>query len=390
MGATRGTGTVYAAVSKDPFKFDQFANSGSEWRRSALPDSARGQNAEGVMTDVVQAMSSSGGRFDYDLVNFTVTSPRDRTRGAYAYSEGPPADGYDGGYGSPYYGNGYGYGYGPYCDPWSCGPGYAFAYDPWFYNPWFYSPFGFGFGFGPRIGFGFGFGFGGGFFPGRFAFGGRPFFPGHAFVGGAPIGFRGRGQVLASRGNAVFANARLTASRGGIGGGGFRGGFASNGGATVFRHVQAAGPSARPGSGRLVVRGDAAAGGAMAGRGPAMAERVSRGGAMGDGAFNGSRNGAPSGERAARSAGSMGHRVEAAPQNMGPREGGGGREGGVREGGAREGGAREGGAREGGGHEGGGVRASGGGGHSSGGHSGGGGGHSGGGGGGGGHGGGHH
>ena len=125
------------------------------------------------MTDVVQAMSSSGGRFDYDLVNYTVTSPRDRTRGTYAYSEGPPADDYDG-YAYPYYGAGYGgYGYGPYCDPWWGGcPGYAFAYDPWLYDPWFYSPF--GFGFGSRFGFGFGFGFGGGFFPGRFAFGGKP------------------------------------------------------------------------------------------------------------------------------------------------------------------------------------------------------------------------
>ena len=375
VAATRGTGTVYAAVSKDPFKFDQFASGGSAWNAGVFPDTARGQNAEGVLTDIVQAMSASGGRFDYDLVNYTVTSPRDRARGAYAYSEGPPADDYDG-YASPYYG----YGYGPYCDPWICGPGYgpgyAFAYDPWFYDPWFYSPV--GFGFGPRFGFGFGFGFGGGFFPGGFGFAGsRPFFPGRAFfpgrsfVGGAPVGFRGRGQIFAAHGAAVFANARLTTSRGGIGAGGFRGGFASNGGgATVFRHVQAAGPAARPGSGRLVVRGDAAAGGAMSGRGPAMAERVPHSAGMGQGSFGGSRYAGPSGARAM--GGAMGHRVEAAPQSMGQREGG-----------MREGGMREGGVREGGG-QGGTVRASGGGGRSNGG---GGGGHSGGGGG---HGGGHH
>ena len=425
VAATRGTGTVYAAVSKDPFKFDQFASNGAEWNAGAFPDTARGQTAEGVMTDVVQAMSSSGGRFDYDLVNYTVTSPRDRTRGTYAYSEGPPADDYDGN-AYPYYGAGYGgYGYGPYCDPWWGGcPAYGFAYDPWFFDPWFFSPF--GFGFGPRFGFGFGFGFGGGFFPGQFAFGGRPFFPGHSFfpghrfVSGAPIGFRGRGQVLAAHGTAVFANARLTTSHGGIGAGGFRGGFASNGGATVFRHVQAGNQVARPGSGRLVVRGDAAVGGAMSGRGPAMAERVP----TGRGSFGGSRYAAPSGERAMGGGGErplgspMGHRVEAAPQSMGPREGGmreggmreggmregGMREGGMREGGMREGGMREGGMREGGMREGGvreapreaprgggTVRASGGGGHGGGGggggHSGGGGGGHGGGGGGGGHGG---
>jgi Domain of unknown function (DUF4384) len=355
VAATRGQGMVYAAVSKDPFKFDQFASSGAAWNPSAFPDSARGQNAEGVLTDIVQAMSSSGGRFDYDLVNYTVTSARDRARGAYEYSEGPPADSYDG-YAAPFYGY---YGYGPYCDPWVCGPGYGFAYNPWLYSPWGYSPFGFGFGSGFGFGFGggFGFGFGGGFFPGRFAFfGGHPFLPGRSFVGGAPIGFRGRGAVFAANhGAAVFANAHLTSSRGGIGGAGFRGGLASNaGGPTVFRHVQAAGPVARPGSGQLVVRGSE---GGMAARGSAMAERVP----VGQSSY-GSRSSGAQGERAEGGSDgrAVGHRVESAPENMGAREGGGG----VRQGGGG-GGTRA---------SGGGGRSSGGGGHSSGGHSGGGGG----------------
>ena len=254
VAATRGQGMVYAAVSKDPFKFDQFASSGAAWNPSAFPDSARGQNAEGVLTDIVQAMSSSGGRFDYDLVNYTVTSARDRARGAYEYSEGPPADSYDG-YAAPFYGY---YGYGPYCDPWVCGPGYGFAYNPWLYSPWGYSPFGFGFGFGSGFGLrvrvwgGSGSSRGGS----RSSVATRSS-PDVRFVGGAPIGFRGRGAVFAANhGAAVFANAHLTTSRGGIGGAGFRGGLASNaGGSTVFRHVQAAGPVARPGSGQLVVRG---------------------------------------------------------------------------------------------------------------------------------------
>jgi 23S rRNA pseudouridine2605 synthase len=353
VAATRGTGMVYAAVSKDPFKFDQFASGGSAWNTGALPDTARGKNAEAVLTDVVQAMSPSGGRFDYDLTNYTVTSARDRMRGDYAYSEGPPADSYDG-YPPPWYGS---YGYGPYCDPWFCGPGYAFAYDPWFYSPWGYSPFGFGFGFGPRFGFGagFGFGFGGGFFPG--GFGGRPFLPGRSFVGGAPVGFRGRGTVFAANhGTAVFANAHLTSSRGGISSGAYRGGSASNAaGSTVFRHVQALGPAARPGSGQLVVRGSQ--GGTAAARGPAMAERVSGGGQSSFGGSQGERAEGANGGRA------VGHRVESSPEGMGSRGGGGTR--------ASGGGTRS---------YGGGTRSYGGGGHSSGGggHGGGGGGHGGG------------
>jgi hypothetical protein len=353
VSATRGSGMVYAAVSKDPFKFDQFASGGSAWNTGAFPDTARGKNAETVLTDVVQAMSPSGGRFDYDLVNYTVTSARDRTRGAYAYSEGPPPDDYDG-YPAPYFGY---YGYGPYCDPWVCGPGYGLAYDPWFYSPWWgYSPFGFGFGFGPRFGFGFGFGFGGGFFPGAFGFaGGRPFFPGRSFVGGVPIGFRSRGTVFAANhGAAVFANARLTTSRGGISSGAFRGSFAGNaGGSTVFRHVQALGPAARPGTGQLVVRGSA--GGMAAARGPAMAQRVSGG----QSAFGGSQGARAEGASGGRA---VGHRVESAPENMGSRGGG------MREGGGTR-------------ASGGGTRSYGGGGHSGGGgggHGGGGGGHGGG------------
>jgi hypothetical protein len=228
------------------------------------------------------------------------------------------------------------------------------------YSPWGYSPFGFGYGFG--FGFGFGGGFGGGFFPGRFAFfGGHPFLPGRSFVGGAPIGFRGRGAVFAANhGAAVFANARLTSSRGGIGGAGFRGGLASNaGGSTVFRHVQAAGPVARPGSGQLVVRGSE---GGMAARGSAMAERVP----VGQSSY-GSRSSGARGERAegASDGRAVGHRVESGAENMGAREGGGG----VREGG---GGVRQGGG--GGTRASGGGHSSGGGGHSGGGHSGGGGG----------------
>ena len=65
VDATRGSGTVYAAVSKDPFSFDAVA-SGGEWNDAAFPDTARGGSAETVLTAVVQQMAPSGGRFDYD------------------------------------------------------------------------------------------------------------------------------------------------------------------------------------------------------------------------------------------------------------------------------------------------------------------------------------
>jgi hypothetical protein len=371
VSATRGTGTIYAAVSKDPFKFDEFANGGSAWNSSAFPDTARGQSAEATLTDVIQRMATSGGRFDYDLANYTVTSPRDRARSSYASGgDGGSSDYYP--YPPSYYG-----GYDPYCDPWVCGPGYGFAYNPWFYSPWDYSPFGYGFGSG--FGFGFGFGFGGGYFPGRFGLGvgQRPIFNGRPFIGGPQVGFRPRGAGFAAgRGNAIFANARLTSSRGGISAGAFRGGVGGNAGnPTVFRRVQAMGQSAQPGSGRLVVRGSAGevgqsartgyAGETMRG-GPATAARVSRSESNGQGSYGGSRYESPSAGRGegGGSARAMGHRVESAPENSVRSEGGGARESGPRQGG-------------------GGTRASGGGGSRGGGHSGGGGGHGGGGGGGG-------
>ena len=344
----RGMGTVYAAVSKDPFDFQQLAT-GSEWNYGAFPDSARGRDAESVLTGFVQTMAPSGGRFDYDLATYTVMSPRERARSDnYAYDDGNRGNyGDNGNYGD--YGNYGNYGdngdygayppypyynpYYPYCDPWVC-PGYGFAYNPW-YSP-YYSPFFFaGFGFRPFF-----FGFNTIVIINR-PFGFRPF----PFAPGGVIGFRPRGAFASTRGatlfpgraggvtpwqthvasnrSTVFTAARLTTSRGGIASPGWR---TPGGSATVFRHAQAMGPSAPPASGRLVVRDRAvggvaqpargASGSPMATHGVPGAVRVERGGqshgSWSSAGASGSRNGDVYVGRGAGN--NQGHRVEAMPE----------------------------------------------------------------------------
>jgi hypothetical protein len=271
IGSTRGTGTVYAAVSKDPFHFDTFRN-GALWSLTALPDTARNINAEAVLTDVVQRMATAGGRFDYDLVTYSVTPhhAHDNT-----YANGQPNGGgyamppdwgpygpYDGAY-DPGYGPGYGFA------PW-------YAYNPWFYNPWFYSP-GFGFGFGVGFGFGFGGCFGGcgfvGFVPGFVPF--TPFPHRPVFLAPVVVGYRPRATIFAAHTlvparfggvgyaahtgfvarPAVFANAHLTTAPGGMGHSTL---YRSPAAATVFHQTRSTGPAFTPGMGRVVPSGDLA------------------------------------------------------------------------------------------------------------------------------------
>ena len=77
---------MYAAVSRDPFHFDAFSN-GAQWAANELPDTAHAATSEAVMTDVVQRMATPGGRFDYDLVAYTVTPHRGPSNNTYANAE---------------------------------------------------------------------------------------------------------------------------------------------------------------------------------------------------------------------------------------------------------------------------------------------------------------
>ncbi len=270
-----GTGAVYAAVSKDPFHFDAFVDNGY-WNHRAFPDTAN-RNTEAVLTAVVQQMASPGGRFDYDIVNYTVTRAYDRARqSTVAYDGGGPPP-------SPtttvYV----------YNDPW------APWYDPW-YSPWGY-PYGFWPGYygGPVFGVGFGFGFGGcwGCFNGGFigfpfsrfgrppvivtppivvfrprgiltsrafgasgTFANRPTVFSSARLGGGLAGAPWRGRALggtAATGSAVFANARLGGASGATSGAPV--GWRSRG-ATVFPQVHSV-ASVSQQYGRVVYRGSA-------------------------------------------------------------------------------------------------------------------------------------
>ena len=131
-----GSGTVLAAVSPDPLRFDDFVRN-DHWDFRALggPSSTVRDDPMAKLLDIVQQMSGdSSARFDYDLATYVVNGNRVASRYGYGY-----------GWGYPYnFGVGF---YSPFCaDPfwgWSSCFGYGFGYP---------------YGFGTRVFVGFGFG----------------------------------------------------------------------------------------------------------------------------------------------------------------------------------------------------------------------------------------
>lgn len=104
-----GSGTVLAARSSTPLKFDEFTR-GGHWDYHTLSAQAADSDAEGALLEIAQRMS--GDHFDYDVVSYTVSNqPRYRR--------------------------------------------YAGWYNPWV-DPFYYPCFGCGPGFGLRVGFVFG------------------------------------------------------------------------------------------------------------------------------------------------------------------------------------------------------------------------------------------
>ncbi|PYP73315.1 MAG: hypothetical protein DMD41_06190, partial [Gemmatimonadetes bacterium] len=135
-----GTGAVLAAVSHDPFKFDQYVR-GDHWDYRVLGQQRVSDDPEAGLLDVVRQMAGGGGaaHFDYDVATYTVeSSNRSRTYTSSYYDSYYDPFGYACfGCGSyyPRYGFGVGFGY-----------GYGYGYcDPFFYDP-FCSPFYFGYG----------------------------------------------------------------------------------------------------------------------------------------------------------------------------------------------------------------------------------------------------
>lgn len=146
-----GRGTVYSAVSRDPFRFDGFTV-GDHWDYRAMAPARLREDPEPELNDLVHRMAQ--GSYDYDVLTYDVIS-----RSAYVSSSSRHYgslyndDWCSFSCGRPYYGYspftlGIGFHYGRpyrhyYYDP------YYYAYDA-YYNPFFYDPYYYGPAYYPR------------------------------------------------------------------------------------------------------------------------------------------------------------------------------------------------------------------------------------------------
>ena len=141
----KGTGTVYAAVSHDAFRFDDYVL-GDHWDYRKLAPDRLPSNPEPEFNDIVRRMVD--GSFDYDILSYTVL---ERVVYADDYSR-PYYDSYNGGCaygcGTSYFGSPYSLSVGLFFgsphrrffyDPFYAS--YDPFYDPFFYDPYYYRPF---------------------------------------------------------------------------------------------------------------------------------------------------------------------------------------------------------------------------------------------------------
>ena len=129
VDVSSGRGTVYAAVSRDPFRFDQFVLA-DHWDYRELAPNRLPREPETELTELVRRLAQ--GSFDYDLLTYDII---ERVVYADDYS-------YSGSYYRPYY------------SPYRVSVGFFFgrpfhrhyydpfypAYDP-FYSSYYYDPF---------------------------------------------------------------------------------------------------------------------------------------------------------------------------------------------------------------------------------------------------------
>lgn len=164
-----GTGTVIAAWSASPFKFDAYAVN-AHWDYRVLAAQRVADDPEAGLVDLVNSMAGDN-HFDYDVATYTVGSDSRVAYGSRYAGYGDPL--YDpyfascwgcgpwgwGGYGGYGWRFGFGTGYG--CDPWYCDPfyypggyypgGYIFTYTYQPHPGWFMQPRSWGPArFGPR------------------------------------------------------------------------------------------------------------------------------------------------------------------------------------------------------------------------------------------------
>ena len=149
VGDRSGRGTVYAAVSRSAFRFDEFVL-GDHWDYKALAPRQLAEDPEPELTELVRRMAQ--GSFDYDVMSYYVVDRVYASNYSYdrPYSSSLYYDDFGCGYygscgsglsvslsfGRPFYRRHYyapfRYAYDPFYDP--------FFYDPYYYRPYYYSP----------------------------------------------------------------------------------------------------------------------------------------------------------------------------------------------------------------------------------------------------------
>jgi uncharacterized membrane protein YgcG len=147
VGDHTGRGTVYAAVSRAPYQFDQFILA-DHWDYRALEPQRLPEDPEAELTDLVRRMAQ--GSFDYDVMSYYVVESVVYANDYYRPSSSLYYDDFGCGYyrscgsglsvslffGRPFYRrhyySPYYYAYDPFYDP--------FFYDPYYYRPYYYSP----------------------------------------------------------------------------------------------------------------------------------------------------------------------------------------------------------------------------------------------------------
>jgi hypothetical protein len=233
-----GSGTVYAAISMDPYQVDDFVRN-NHWDYARLDDDSTAANdPEAALTNLVEQMAN-GNHFDYDVTTYTADARYASTSQAYILP-----------------GSSYGYGYGcfygswdPWCDGYYPSPSYfslSIGFGGFFGRHRYGYPYGYGygypFGYGYGNGFGYGFGYpiyGGGYGRGYGAAGygysvghgwsynHRPIVlgAGGAYTGGtrgwglgstSSIGYRNRGALVNQRANVspLYGVSRFNSQRG--------------------------------------------------------------------------------------------------------------------------------------------------------------------------------
>lgn len=144
-----GEGAIYAAISRDPFRFDQFVVN-RHWDYDAFNAQRLPEQPEPELTELVQRMAT--GRFEYDYLTYNVYE-RGYRDVAYApttvihrtYYDDPYCRGYSYWYDcDPYY-----YGRNRFSVNISFGRPYYYGgyYRPVYYDP-FYDPYYYGYGYG--------------------------------------------------------------------------------------------------------------------------------------------------------------------------------------------------------------------------------------------------